>query len=132
LAQSFGRLVDQSDLENRVANGAELADFRAVDPDELRPLGDQSDEKVLAGFSLAEGFGRQGVEMLAIQRGCDLAHDAPPKTSTLSKRQTGDACPTRMSWLGSPLPQVRRPKTSRVAAFPTLLRLRQKGLVMAR
>ena len=34
-----------------------------------------------------------------------LAHDCPPNTSTPRNKQAGDECPTRMTWLGSPLPQ---------------------------
>ena len=32
-------------------------------------------------------------------------HVPPPNISTPAKRQGGDPCPTRMAWLGSPLPQ---------------------------
>ena len=36
-------------------------------------------------------------------------HDWPPNTSTPRNRQAGDECPTRITWLGSPLPQKRVP-----------------------
>jgi hypothetical protein len=60
------------------------------------------------------------------------AHHAPPNTSILLNTQAGDAWPTRMICAGSPLPHMDVPYTSRVAALPTALRLRQKFAEMPR
>ncbi len=54
-----------------------------------------------------------------------FCQDAPPKTSMFSNKQTGEACPTRITWLGSPLPQKGEPQASTVWRSPTLTKLFQ-------
>lgn len=63
----------------------------------------------------------------------EIIHQAsPPNTSTLLNTQAGDAWPTRITWLGSPLPQFGVPNTLKVLASPTALSLRQNCAEMAR
>ncbi len=68
----------------------------------------------------------QGLEVFGLQVGQGRAHAAAPNTSTPVKRQAGDACPTRMTCDGSPLPQYGEPPTTTVSGPPTPARLRQK------
>ena len=83
---------------------------------------------------------RHAGELVAGERGEDrvgeleelLVHHAPPKTSTPANRQAGLAWPTRMTWLGSPLPQNGVPMTSNVDASPTPVSDRQNVALMPR
>ena len=57
---------------------------------------------------------------------------APPNTATRSNLQAGAAWPTRMTWLGSPLPQKGVPMTWKVLASPTMASERQNCEEMPR
>jgi len=56
----------------------------------------------------------------------DHRRTPPPKTSTPRNSAGGQACPTRMSCAGSPLPQKGVPSTCRSSAVPTATNARQK------
>ena len=64
--------------------------------------GAQVERQVFAGrHGLDERAGDVAERRLVGGRG-RAAHDAPPKTSTPSKRHVGDACPTRIAWCCCP------------------------------
>ena len=110
--------VDQLDLRVPLLDAAGLPHAAPVEADEVRALAHEVEERDLP----AADEPRQAVRDLVEDR----PHDSPPKTSTSRNRQAGEACPTRMIWFGSPLPQNGVPSTSTVLASPTASRLRQK------
>jgi len=113
-----------------LTNMADLTDFAVVETHEFAGFSGEIHGQCFAGEQFPEQQITDRVEAgLHIVQG---AHASPPKISTSRKAQTGLACPTVMTWLGSPLPQLGVPNTWNVAASPTLNRLRQKVAEMPR
>ncbi|MGC3987015.1 MAG: hypothetical protein QM777_21015 [Pseudorhodoferax sp.] len=79
-----------------------------------QPAGIEAQEPAVLGREVGgQGFAggervEQGVAQLRelrFLRGGKFSHRPPPNTSTPRNKQGGAACPTRMIWFGSPLPQ---------------------------
>ena len=117
-------IVDQLEVQAGLLYLAGLAYLRVVEAHELGRFIRVAELKVfLIGDRLLE----------PIHQSLEVVHQAsPPNTSTLLNTQAGDAWPTRITWLGSPLPQFGVPKTLKVLASPTALSLRQNCAEIAR
>ena len=57
-------------------------------------------------------------------------HYTPPKTCMFPNKHAGEACPTRITWFGSPLPQFGVPYIPKVSELPTPFKLFQNGIEM--
>jgi hypothetical protein len=113
--------VDQVEGDGALFDTAGLAHAAAREADEVGALaGERAGEHLAAAQQRRDGIG-EGEEGVLHGR-----QPAPPKTSTLRKRQVGAAWPTRMTWFGSPLPHHGVPSTATVSGPPTPTRLRQK------
>ena len=117
-------IVDQLEVQAGLLYLARLAYLRVVEAHKLGRFIRVAEVKVfLIGDRLLE----------PIHQSLEVVHQAsPPNTSTLLNTQAGDAWPTRITWLGSPLPQFGVPKTLKVLASPTALSLRQNCAEIAR
>ncbi|MND93936.1 hypothetical protein D3C80_861390 [compost metagenome] len=108
-----------------------LAHLGVVETDELRAFGVVRQRELFSsGNGVAQPIGQclEGVDAIE-----DRRHQAsPPNTSIWLNTQAGEAWPTRTTWLGSPFPQLGVPRTWKVLASPTALRLRQKCAEMPR
>ena len=95
-----------------------LAHLGVVEADEIGGFGSEvQGDAVGPRQRCADGGG----EVLKVA----LHQAAPPNTDTALNRQAGDAWPTRITWLGSPLPQYGVPMTCTVLASPTIASERQ-------
>jgi hypothetical protein len=112
--------LDQLELQPATDDMTGLADAVPTEPDEIGRLSLESHQEVLSPFQLGRERIRQGEEGIAHQ-------SPPPKTATSRNRQGGEAWPTWIIWLGSPLPQESTPCSSKLSASPTPARLRQKA-----
>ena len=111
-------IADQPQLRAGLAHFAGLAHLGMVETHELRLFGTVAEGELLAGL--------QGVAHICEQGFEHRFHQAsPPNTSIWRNTQAGEACPTRTTWLGSPLPQLGIPRTLKVLRSPTAVRLRQ-------
>ena len=117
-------VVDQFQREAGLLHLPGLAHFGVVETHELGRFGGIAEVKLfLVGDGLLE----------PIHQCLEGVHQAsPPNTSIVLNTQAGDAWPTRITWLGSPLPQFGVPRTRDVLASPTALRLRQNCAEIAR
>src|SRR5213078_1435158 len=121
---------DQMQPQIALGDSPRLADFPPVEPDEIGDLRVKATGVNLAGrYRPVEQRGDFVEILLDVRR---LHNASPPKTSTLVNTHAGDACPTRITCEGSPLPQYGVPSTSTVAASPTRVKLRQKLAEMPR
>lgn len=117
-------IVDQLEVDAGLLYLAGLAHLGVVETHEFGRLRRVAQMKLFPiGDGLLEPF-HQVLESL---------HQAsPPNTSTSLKTHAGDAWPTRITWFGSPLPQLGVPSTLKVLASPTALSLRQNCAEIAR
>src|SRR6185437_1024718 len=111
--------TEQLDRQIMLLDGAGLANGGTVEADKAGAFAGIACQKSFAIGQHLAGVLRQPEEV--------FPHQALPKICTEENRPGGVACPTRMAWFGSPLPQVGVPSTRTVAAFPSALRLRQKS-----
>ena len=79
---------------------AGLAHLTLIETDKAGHLGAVGQGETLLAHDLRLQMLEQRAEMLTC-----IHQAAPPKTSISAKTQAGEACPTRITWLGSPLPQ---------------------------
>jgi len=79
---------------------AGLAHLALVETDKAGHLGAVGQGEALLAHDLRLQVLEQRTEMLTC-----VHQAAPPKTSISAKTQAGEAYPTRITWLGSPLPQ---------------------------
>ena len=101
-----------------------LPHLAAVEANEVAPLAGELQEQDLVGAQLRRQVVRGRFE--------ERPHAAPPKMAMSLNLQVGEAWPTLMTWLGSPLPQNGVPRTSKVDSSPTPDRARQKVAEMPR
>ncbi|MCY1422303.1 hypothetical protein D9M71_379800 [compost metagenome] len=122
LQLSLAPILDQLEDATGLLHLAGLAHFGMVEANELRVFGAVAQGEMFGGANLLLQAGDQALE--ALQWGG--SHQAsPPNTSIWLNTQAGEACPTRTTWFGSPLPQFGVPRTCKVLASPTALRLPQ-------
>ncbi len=121
--------ANQAQREVALRDGAGLPNLAAVHAHEIRNLRIEAANVDLAR-RLRTVEQRNDVVEIGLHRRCH--HASPPKTSTLENTHAGEACPTRMTCDGSPLPQNGVPSTCIVDASPTCVRLRQKLADMPR
>src|SRR5947209_2878782 len=110
--------AEQLYREVMLLNRSGLANGRAIESHKQGALGGITRQKSFARDQQLPNPLRQPEEM--------FLHYAPPNTCTDEKSPGGVACPTRIAWFGSPLPQVGVPSTRTVSEFPSAFRLRQK------
>ena len=124
-------IVDQFETDARLLHLPGLTHLGVVETHEGRRLGGVAEGEL---FRLANRLAQpvdQGLERLGLI--FRRTHQAsPPNTSTLLNTQAGEAWPTRITWFGSPLPQFGVPRTLKVLASPTALRLFQNCAEIAR
>ncbi|MNZ59950.1 hypothetical protein D3C78_780070 [compost metagenome] len=122
LQLSLAPVLDQLEGAAGLLHLTGLAHFGMVEANELRVFGAVAQGEMFGGANLLLQAGDQALE--ALQWGG--SHQAsPPNTSIWLNTQAGEACPTRTTWFGSPLPQFGVPRTCKVLASPTALRLPQ-------
>src|SRR5262245_24193967 len=131
------RATYQLDVEETLHDAARLADSPAVQANEVRSFGRKRSEVRLAGHDESVERSSKLVEVAlhraGNERGFARGHqDSPPNTSTFVNTQAGEACPTRITWEGSPLPQYGVPSTCTVSSLPTRARLRQNSALIPR
>jgi len=117
-------IVDQFQVEAGLLHLSGLAHLGVVEPHELGRLGRIAQVKL---FLFGDGL------LEPLHQCLEGIHQAsPPNTSMLLNTHAGEAWPTRITWLGSPLPQFGVPSTLVVLASPTALSLRQNCAEIAR
>ena len=125
LRAGMAAIGDQVEDHALLGDPPRLADARMVEADEIGLFAAVAEHQVLAGLKHPAEPVRERAEIRLGTR-----HQPPPKTSTSLKRQAGEAWPTWMIWLGSPLPQLGVPATC--TELPTPVRERQKDDEMPR
>ena len=99
-----------ADVENQGQNALRyvgvLAHAVAIEANEQRVFSSQIQGEVFAGLQRRKQRFTYRVKLLAhLLKKAPRAHACPPNTSTPRNKHGGEACPTRITWLGSPLPQ---------------------------